>query len=295
MNTSPSSSAKQAKRALGARLRDVRKDAGLTGRQLAALTNQHPTRVSKIENGVQAPTSNDIVRWCEACSATDQVADLVATLRAVESAYLEFRRQSRAGMKRVLGAHTPARYERTDVFRIYEHNVIPGIFQTRDYSAAMLSFWFRFLDAPDDMSDALAVREERQSVLHTGGKRFVAVLEEQALLTWFGTAQTQAGQLGRLLEIASLHNVSLGIIPLTVERAAVAPAGFWIFDDDLVALETPTASIEVHQPQEVMLYARMFEVLKSAAVYGREAQARIVAALHDLGSRQNPTRTGADN
>jgi transcriptional regulator with XRE-family HTH domain len=270
---------------LGARLRDIRKDAGLTGRELAALTDQHPTRVSKIENGVQAPTSSDITRWCEACSATSQVADLIATLRAIESAYLDFRRQSRAGMKRVLGAHTPARYERTDVFRIYEHNAIPGLFQTRDYAAAMLSFWFRFLDAPNDMSDALAVREERQRVLHRGGKRFVAILEEQALLTWFGTAETQAGQLGRLLEIASLHNVSLGIIPLMVERTAVGSAGFWIFDDDLVALETPTASIEVTQPQEIMLYTRMFEALKSAAVYGREAQARIVAALNNLASR----------
>ena len=108
MITSPSSSAKQEREALGVRLRELRKDAGLTARALATATGQHYTRVSKIEHGVQAPTDDDIRRWCRACGADDQVPDLIATLRAVDSAYLEFRRQSRAGMKRVLGAHTLA-------------------------------------------------------------------------------------------------------------------------------------------------------------------------------------------
>lgn len=108
MITSPASSAKQAQEALGVRLRELRKDASLTARALAAATGQHYTRVSKIEHGVQAPSDNDVREWCRACAADDQVPDLLATLRAVESAYLEFRRQSRAGMKRVLGAHTLA-------------------------------------------------------------------------------------------------------------------------------------------------------------------------------------------
>lgn len=282
MTTNPSSSAKEAQRALGIRLRDLRKDAGLSGRDLATATEQHYTRVSKIENGVQAPTDEDIREWCRVCSAEDQAPDLIATLRALESAYVEFRRQSRAGMKRVLGAHTLKQYENTKIFRIYEHNVIPGLLQTAEYSAAMLSFWIDFLGTPNDVEDAVAIRMDRQKALHRGAKRFVVVLEEQALRTWFGTAETQAGQLGRLLEIMSLPNVSIGIIPLMSERSAVASAGFWIFDDSLVALETPTASIEVARPQEIQLYARMFEVLRQLAMYGKEARALIVSVLGEL-------------
>ncbi|MBF6300141.1 helix-turn-helix transcriptional regulator [Nocardia amamiensis] len=282
MSTSPSSSAHEARRALGGRLRDLRKDAGLTIRQLGEATSQHYTRVSKIENGVQQPTDQDIREWCRICDAIDEVPDLIASLRAVDSAYLEFRRQSRAGMKRVLGAHTLQRYEKTKVFRIYEHNVIPGLFQTAEYTAAMLSFWIKFLGTPNDVKDAVAVRIERQRILQRGGKRFVVLLEEQALRTWFGTAEVQAGQLGRLLEVMALPNVSLGVIPLMTERDAVASAGFWIFDDDLVALETPTANIQVTQPAECHLYMRMFEVLKSSAVYGRDARGLIVQALDEL-------------
>lgn len=282
MNTPPSSSARQAQEALGARLRDIRKDAGLSARALAAASGQHFTRVSKIEHGVQAPSDQDIRDWCRACGAEGQVPDLIATARAVQSAYLEFRRQARAGMKRVLGVHTASLYERVSLFRIYEHNVIPGLFQTAAYCSAMLSFWIGFLDVPDDLDAAVAVRMERQRVLYQAGKRFAVVLEEQALRTWFGTAEVQAGQLGRLLEMLSIPTVSLGIIPMMTERGGVASAGFWIFDDSLVALEIPTASIEVTRPQEIELYARMFEHLQASAVYGAAARALIIRALDEL-------------
>jgi transcriptional regulator with XRE-family HTH domain len=280
--TPPSSSARQAQEALGARLREIRKDASLSARVLATATGQHFTRVSKIEHGVQAPSDQDIRDWCRACGAEEQIPDLVATARAVQSAYLEFRRQARAGMKRVLGAHTLSLYEQIEEFRIYEHNVVPGLFQTAAYCSAMLSFWIGFLDAPDDLDAAVAARMERQRVLHQAGKRFAVILEEQALRTWFGSAEVQAGQLGRLLEVMSLPTVSLGIIPMMTERGAVPSAGFWIFDDSLVALETPTASIEVTRPQEIELYARMFEHLKGAAAYGAAARALIIRALGEL-------------
>lgn len=246
---------------------------------MAAATGQHFTRVSKIENGVQSPTDRDIRDWCQACDAGAQISGLIATLRSVESAYVEFRRQSRAGMKQVLGPHTTARYEQTRLFRIYEHNVVPGLFQTADYTAAMLSHWIELLDTPNDLDDAVAARMERQRVIYQRGKRFVVVLEEQALRTWFGTAETQAGQLDRLLAVMSLPNVSVGIIPMMIERGVVASAGFWIFDDSLVALETPTASIEVARPHEIELYAKMFDRLQASAVYGKSARALITGTL----------------
>jgi transcriptional regulator with XRE-family HTH domain len=287
VSISPSSSAKQAQKALGGRLREIRKDAGLSGRAVAAATGQHFTRVSKIENGVRPPSDQDIRDWCRACAAEQQIPDLIAVARGTESAYLEFRRQARTGMRRVLGAHTTARYERTSLFRIYEHNVIPGLFQTAAYSAAMLSFWIGFLEVPNDIEAAVASRVERQRVLFQREKQFAVVLEEQALRTWFGTAEVQQEQLNRMLEVMSMPTVSLGIIPLMTERTAVSSAGFWIFDRSLAALETPTASVEVTQPQEIELYARMFEHLRAAANYGPAARALIIKALDELMLRRD--------
>jgi transcriptional regulator with XRE-family HTH domain len=283
MTATASSSAKEAKKALGARMREVRKNAGLTARALALRTGQHYTRVSKIENGTQAPTDADIRLWCTACGADDQAPDLIATARAVESAYVEFRRQARAGMKRVVGPHTQERYTATATFRIYEHNAIPGLFQTAAYCGAMLSFWMNFLGTSDQLETSVCERMSKQEILQVPGKKFTVVLEEQALRTWFGTAEVHAGQLGRLLEVMALPSVSLGIIPLMTERAGVASAPFWIFDETLVALETPSASIEVTRPDEISIYTRMFAHLEAAALHGPDARALIVKALDEIG------------
>jgi transcriptional regulator with XRE-family HTH domain len=85
MTTDPRNPAAQARKELGARLRQLRKSAGLTGQALAAETSQHFTRVSRIENGAQAPTDRNIHDWCTACGAEDQIPDLIASARSVAS------------------------------------------------------------------------------------------------------------------------------------------------------------------------------------------------------------------
>jgi len=66
----------QAREALGHRLRDLRKDAGLTGRQLALAAGWHNSKVSKIEYGRQTPTEDDIRLWCRETDSVNQVDDL---------------------------------------------------------------------------------------------------------------------------------------------------------------------------------------------------------------------------
>lgn len=281
MSTTPSSAARKAQEALGLRLRELRKDANLSGRDIAAATGWHFTRVSKMENGVQKPTDLDIRMWCAACSADDQVLDLIAQARAVESMYLELRRQTRAGLKQFIQSLTTV-HERAERFLVYEHNVIPGIFQTAEYARALLSFWIEFLETRNDLDAAVAARMERQAVIYRSDKKFSVVLEEAALRTQFGTRDTMAGQLDRLLSVMTLPNVSLGIVPLMGERQVVGSTGFWIYDESLVSLETPTASIDVTQPQEISMYLRMFERLRQGAIYGRPARSLIVSILEEV-------------
>jgi transcriptional regulator with XRE-family HTH domain len=281
VNTNPNSAARKAQEALGLRLRGLRKDAGFTGRALADATGWHFTRISKIENAVQTPSDVDIRVWCAACGVEDQAADLIAQARTIQSMYMEFRHRTRSGMKQLMLSAQPL-YEQTTRFRIYEHNAIPGILQTPNYVRAMLEFWFRFLEIQNDIDDAVSARMARETVLYQSSNTFAIVLEEAALYTRFGGADTMTAQLDRLLTAASLPNVSLGIVPRTVDREVIGTAGFWIFDDKLVKLETPTASIEVSQPQEIALYVRMFETLRKPAVYGHGARDLIVNALEAM-------------
>ncbi|WP_433022365.1 helix-turn-helix domain-containing protein [Kribbella sp. CA-294648] len=281
MTINPPDAARKAREALGLRLREIRKDAGLTGRELAAATGWHFTRVSKLEHGVQVPSNEDIRLWCAACSAEGHSTDLIARARAVESTYLEYKRQTRAGMKQLMLKPVPL-YQRTSRFRIYEHRVMPGLFQTSGYARAILEFWSGFLDIKSDVDEAVAARMDRQHVLYDNSKTFAVVLEDSVLTTRFCEADALAGQLDRLLSVMSLPNVSIGIVPATRQREAIGQVSFWMFDDRLVSLETPTASIEVTAPQEIALYGRMFDLLHQSAVYGKDARALVIKAQSEL-------------
>ncbi len=250
---------------------------------MAVAIGCHYTKISRIENGGQAPSEENIKAWCRVCRAEDQLPDLIATARSIESMYVEWQRQTRAGMKRLMLSSVPL-YKRTKLFRIYEHNIIPGIFQTAKYSAAMLSYFIDFLATPNDLDAAVEARMERQRIVYSGDRRFVIVLEEQAIRTRVGDFDTMAGQLDRLLGVISLPRVSLGIIPAAAPHTVFTSVGFWIYDDVMVRVETPTASLEVTQPREVRLYAKMFEQLRQSAAYGAEARALVTRAMADLAS-----------
>lgn len=281
MSTGRTSPAKQAREALGVRLREIRKEAGLTGRALAVGIGCHYTKISRIENGNQAPSEENIKAWCRVCRAEAQIPDLIATARTIESMYMEWQRQTRAGMKRLMLSSVPL-YERTKLFRIYEHNIIPGLFQTAKYSAAMLSYFIDFLATPNDLDAAVEAAMEQQRIVYSGNRRFAVVLDEHAIRARVGNLDTMSGQLDRILGMMSLPRVSLGIIPETAPRTVFASVGFWIYDDVMVGVETPTAFLEITQPREIRLYAKMFEQLQQSAVYGAKARALVTRAMADL-------------
>jgi hypothetical protein len=76
--------------------------------------------------------------------------------------------------------------------------------------------------------------------------------------------------------------VSVGIIPADAQRYALATIGFWIFDNNAVALETPTAAIKVTRPHEVARYVAMFGLLQKEAVHGQAARRLVAGVLAGL-------------
>lgn len=259
----------------------IRQDANLTGRTLASRCGWHFTKVSKLEHGTQSPSADELRAWCHACGAEDQVSDLIATARAIESMYMEWRRALHSGMKHGQQARIPL-YERTTLFRIYEPGLVPGLLQTAEYASVIISHAIEFNQIPNDADAAVAARLERQRVLYTGDRRFLVVLEEQSLRTRVGNVDVMAGQLDRLLAIMSMHRLSLRIIPSMGQRHTWTSAGFWIFDQSAVHVETPSAEITITQPGEVAVYEKKFSRHQQSAVYGQQARDLINKALADL-------------
>ncbi|MFI6298868.1 helix-turn-helix domain-containing protein [Nonomuraea sp. NPDC050790] len=281
-----------AKKAFGVRLRDLRLDAELSGVALASLCGWHKTKVSKIEHGTQAPTESDIRVWAGACGAEGQVPELIATLREVEQMWLEYRRELRAGQKHIQ-LRSQALYEQTKLLRAYEALFIPGFLQTYRYAVAQFEIHARLHGLPiDDIEEAARNRLVRQRLLGTGTNAFSFVLEASVLYNNIGGADVMSEQFDRLLEIAAMPYVFVGIIPLGHRRTLYPGEAFYLFDEQLVRQEFWTGLLRSSRPEDISYFIRTFSALRDQAVYGQPAQEQIEAARRHLqGTSSNSLAT----
>ncbi|GGS05547.1 transcriptional regulator [Streptomyces aureoverticillatus] len=282
MPISPSSAAQAARESVAQRLRELRADAGISGSELASRCNWSHPKTYRIENARTPPSVDDIRRWCEACDAPGQAADIIAQSRNAESMYVEWRRKVRAGLKQLQNSYLPL-FKATKLFRVYSSTLVPGLLQTEGYAMGLLSSITDFRDIPNDVAQAVAARLERSRILHEPGRRFVLLVEESALRHQVSDADAMAAQLGYLLTAGSFSSVALGVIPMSAAERSIWPMEtFHMYDEALVSVELLSARVTVTQPSDIALYEKAFDQLRSIAVYGSEARALIVKAIDAL-------------
>ncbi len=163
------STAEQALIALGARLRELRYTAGLSGRGLSGQCGWHGSKVSRIEHGKQVPTVDDIKAWCSHCNAEEHISELVASLHNYESLYTTWQRMERNGF-RPLAANLNNLWEQTNHIRVYATSRVPGPIQTAAYVREVLCSLRDRRNVVDDVEQAVELRMARQRLLHRPGR-----------------------------------------------------------------------------------------------------------------------------
>jgi transcriptional regulator with XRE-family HTH domain len=276
----------EARRALGLRLRELRREAGLTGSALAASLSWPASKVSKLENGRQTATDDDIRAWTQTTGAAAEAEALLASLHTLETQHAEWRRVLRTG----LHAHQRELVDlegKTKLLRAFEVTTVPGLLQTAEYARARFEEAVRVHGVPSDVDEAVRARLRRQDVLYRPDKRFRFVVTEAALRFRLCPDEAMLAQLERLVALSAMRNVELGIIGFEAQCIVSPRHSFWIHDDDLVTVETYSAELNLAQPQETELYGRVFEQLAAVASYGSAARAVILRAIDDLAARMD--------
>ena len=266
---------------LGARLRELRTEAGLNGRELAARLGWLPSKVSKLENGKQTPSPADLAAWADGVGQPTVAAELKGRLQGFETRYRSWRRQLATGHRARQEAGA-VELSRTRVMRGYESAVIPGIFQTAEYARAILSRYGELRGTPRDVEPAVSARMRRQEALYEPGREFHALLWEGALRVLICEPSVLLGQLDRLSGLLGLEAVRLGIIPFEMPVRVAPGDGFWIYDERLVISETWNTEMWLDDGADVALFSRIWGALDESAVYGAPAHrliARAKAAL----------------
>lgn len=282
-NASGASNVHEARNALGKRLRELRQQAGLTGRQLAESLSWPQSKVSKLETARQTPSENDIRAWTRVTDSESQTNELLTSLQTLEAQHAEWQRVLRPGLKphqnEIAGLDAD-----TQLFRIFEATVIPGLLQTAEYAKARLAQGVILFKASNDINEAVQARIKRQELLYRPDRRFHFVATEAALRLRLCTPEAMLAQLDRLVSLTALPNIRLGIIGSETQYIVGPWHGFSLRDNERVLVETFSAELNLVQPPEIALYSKIFEQFAAVASYGRSARAIITRAIDDLAS-----------
>jgi transcriptional regulator with XRE-family HTH domain len=271
----------QAREALGARFRQLRKDAGLTGKQLAERLGWSQPKVSRIERGQRTPSEEDLLGFARLIGATDEVADeLLTRVRTVHSVHAAWRRQLAGGA--AVGQYDILELEASvRLMCAFEPAVIPGMLETDDYARKLFDDVVELYGLPNDAEEAVRIRLRRRQLLHDPAKRFEFIIGEAALRSQVCPPAVMRSQLDLVRALSNLETVEVFILPIDAELPFLPLHGFWIFDDELVSVETVHARVEARDPSEVALYLRVFKLLKAAALGGEAARALLTRAIED--------------
>lgn len=242
----PSTSPKR--RRLSAALRGRRERAGLSTAELAERLGWSQSKVSKLETGRTRPAPTDVAAWAKACQADAAIIDALVDLAedvATETASWRAR-CGRTGSAAAWQETYGDLNEKASQISIYQPAIVPGLIQTAEYARRVLEL--RGVP-PEQVAAAAAARIERQAVLYDQSKVIELIITEAALRLRVTSPSAHLAQIDKIATMATLPNVSIGIVPWTAPAVAVPLSPMVIRylpdGDRLVTIETVSSELMI--------------------------------------------------
>ncbi|WP_092927836.1 helix-turn-helix domain-containing protein [Actinopolyspora alba] len=212
-------------RSLGAELRQARNEAGITIRELGRRLNMGHAWVGRTERGNRTATPEDVTGIAVALGlSTSERERLVEAAR--DAHHPNWIHPGTPGIHQELV--TLIEYERT-ASRIVEVSplLIPGLFQIGDYARAVMAE-----SPPEEIETRVAMRASRRDILtRRGAPEVEAIIMQRAIDEPIADAVTMSDQLRHLEKLVELPNVTMRVLPATMNRWTPAHSGeFMLFD-----------------------------------------------------------------
>lgn len=242
---------------IGAQLKKLRKEAGVSQIEVEKACKLQRTSLSRYEAGRSAMTT----------IAAERVFEYYGVAPERVNVLLDRVRETRSRSHRTTPDSAPQWFQS---FLLLEQEasevaelaltMIPGLLQTEDYARTVLAGGV----VGSDVDEHVATRMKRKEALtrHDDPMRFWAVIHEATLLRLVGNKRIMAEQLSQLLEMAKLPNVSISVIPNAQGahismganfhwiKFAEAPGPGIIYTEDLAGARYRDDPNEVHQYEE---------------------------------------------
>jgi transcriptional regulator with XRE-family HTH domain len=259
------------RRRLGAELRRLRDEAGLTLEQAAKALECSTSKISRLETGKGLPKQRD-VRDLVRLYGKEAEAQLERLLRWAREGskagwWQEYTRVLPAepfmldGVDRLVALESDASRIKT-----FAQPCVFGLLQTSQYARAILASALP-QHHDDEISLLVELRMRRQAVLDRAESAvdLHVVLDESALRRVVGGPHVMAGQMLRLIEMGRRSNVIIQVLPFAAGFARASGGPFMLIefadsvDQDVVYVESQAGSAYLEGDFGVETYARIFD------------------------------------
>ncbi|MFF3332583.1 helix-turn-helix domain-containing protein [Streptomyces sp. NPDC002888] len=261
------------RRKLGAELRALRAESGLTSGEAARLVGWHQSKVSRIETGTSGVKPADVRLLLDVYGVTDpQLRELMLALAGSDGAGGHHWWHAYRGVLPPTYRDFISLESQAGAMRTLETSVVPGLLQTPEYARAVTRAAVEGV-ADDRLDTLVEVRLARQVVLRADPPlELSAVLDEAVLRREVGGPGVMARQLERLVEAARLPQVRLQVLPFTAGAHIGVTGPFVIFsfpstsDLDVVVLDNLTSSLYLERKEDLRAYSEAFNTLQIHAL-----------------------------
>ncbi|MFD8867345.1 helix-turn-helix domain-containing protein [Streptomyces sp. NPDC059590] len=273
-------------RRLGAELRRLREEAGMSAPTAGGLLGTDRTVISNIESGRFGISEERLRRLasiyqCDDSALIDALAQM--TGRQKPGWWEEYRGKIPPGF--------------LDVSEVEHHAVrlrtvqtahLPGLFQTEDHARAVFDLFLPPLP-PLEVELRVAHRLARQSVL-LGDKPtpYTGVIHEAALRMQLGGRRAARAQLEHLLTASDRENVTIAVIPFEAGGYPFMGDSSVLYGEapnrrlDTVHMDSPNGAVFIDSPTQLAHFRTRLDLVEKVALTPEKSRDFIQAIAKDL-------------
>ncbi|MFJ5828876.1 helix-turn-helix domain-containing protein [Streptomyces sp. NPDC093089] len=262
-------------RALGKMIKVLRRNAGLSQAELAAVTHCSEDLISSIERGVRVPQPDFLI-------LVDPVLNAGGVLAAAAD-------DAREALARARTRHPDWFQDFADAeakavaLHYYEVQAVPGILQTEAYARYLFENRRPMLDEAT-VEKRVADRISRQMILDKWPSPTISfVLEAAVLLRPFGGPDVHREQLRRILSVARRRTIELQIMPQDQAEHPYLGGAFTLLTPpgrrEVAYTEIYGHARLITAPEQARTYAERYGIIRARALSPHESLAWIEKLL----------------
>lgn len=252
------------RRELGALLRGLRLDRGMTVDQVAEQLLCSPSKVSRMETGQRGATLRDIRDLCDLYGVSDEQRERLMEL-AREGKQQGWWQPYALPYTTYVGLEQEAAS-----LKIYQSAAVPGLLQTESYTRAIHKVGI--IRLPDEVIEE-RVKERRARQQRLTGENppeIEIILDEAVLHRPVGGPAAMREQLDRIAAVAEYPNVTLQVLPFSIGAHPAMESDFTIlaFDSQaatVVYVEGLSGYMYLERPADIERYYEVFGRLRRMA------------------------------